>query len=188
MTTKTPYTVSAIKTFRGMEGPGFNAKLLCDGKHVANLADMASGGPLDIEWLDRKDARISGCFYNSFKNATERRNMTPNERVFESWFLAQPREIYFMSGDIPHYKDSEAFLNGLVDQAETMKRVEATLKRDFKKGVVYIKEGAVYTSKPKDMRVIPLWIDQCAAKGYTVLNTMEFRTAVALAAPLMVAA
>ena len=185
--TNSTFSLSAIKTFRGTEGNGFNAKLHRDGKHIADLLDSADGGPMRIEWLDYRAPRVEGCFYNSFKNATESRSMTPNEAALEAWFLAQPREVYFMSGDQPHYKDSEAFLNGLVDDAETMKRVEATLKRDFKKAVVYIKDGAVYTSKPKDVRAIPSWIEQCTAKGYTVLNTMEFRAAVAAAAPLMIA-
>lgn len=53
------YSVTKIKTFRGMEGGGYNADLLRDGKKVAFLCDDASGGPLRIEWCDEKAPKVN---------------------------------------------------------------------------------------------------------------------------------
>jgi hypothetical protein len=45
------YSVRNVKTFTGMEGPGFNATLCRDGKPVAMVIDDASGGCFDFQWL-----------------------------------------------------------------------------------------------------------------------------------------
>jgi len=52
------YEAKGIKTFRGMEGEGYNADLYRDGKKVAFVIDDATGGMLDVEWLDRKEEKI----------------------------------------------------------------------------------------------------------------------------------
>jgi len=48
---ESPWTVKGVKTFTGMEGPGFNASLYFSGKKVADVIDDASGGPINILWL-----------------------------------------------------------------------------------------------------------------------------------------
>src|SRR5687768_17542817 len=52
------YEAKGIKTFRGQEGEGYNASLYRDGKKVAFVIDDASGGMLDVEWLDRKEEQL----------------------------------------------------------------------------------------------------------------------------------
>ncbi len=46
-------SVKAVKSFRGMEGYGFNAKLMLDGKEVAFVIDEGNGGCFNYEWKDR---------------------------------------------------------------------------------------------------------------------------------------
>lgn len=48
-----PYTLKGLKTFTGMEGQGFNAKLVRDGKVVAALHDDGNGGCIFFDWVDR---------------------------------------------------------------------------------------------------------------------------------------
>ena len=52
------YSIKNVKTFRGMEGQGFNADLYKDGKKIAFVMDSAQGGCLDFEWIDRKEEKI----------------------------------------------------------------------------------------------------------------------------------
>jgi hypothetical protein len=51
----TAYTVRSVKTFTGMEGPGFNAMLCRDGKPVAFVIDDANGGCLHFQWNSRAE-------------------------------------------------------------------------------------------------------------------------------------
>lgn len=46
------YSVTKIKTFRGMDGEGLNAVLLKDGKKVADLLDEGCGGEMHFDWVD----------------------------------------------------------------------------------------------------------------------------------------
>ena len=53
------YKVKNIKTFRGMEGIGFNANLYRGTKKIALVIDDAQGGPFRYEWEDYKAERVS---------------------------------------------------------------------------------------------------------------------------------
>lgn len=48
------YTMTGIKTFEGMEGRGFNATLLRDGKKIAFVINEGNGGCLNISYTDAK--------------------------------------------------------------------------------------------------------------------------------------
>ena len=45
------YTIKGVKTFRGMEGQGFNATLCRDGKPIAHVDDEGCGGCYNWRWL-----------------------------------------------------------------------------------------------------------------------------------------
>lgn len=45
-------TVRKVKTFRGMEGVGYNAELCADDKPVALVIDHGDGGCVVFEWRD----------------------------------------------------------------------------------------------------------------------------------------
>lgn len=50
-------TINALKTFTGIEGQGFNANLLLDGKKVAALIDEGCGGSLWVQYLGTAEQR-----------------------------------------------------------------------------------------------------------------------------------
>lgn len=51
------YSVTAIKTFRGMEGEGFNATLRCDGVPVADCIDSGDGGSVHARFSSKERER-----------------------------------------------------------------------------------------------------------------------------------
>lgn len=52
------YTVKGIKTFRGMEGQGFNATLYRDGKKVGLVIDEGNGGSFLYEGMTKEEYKI----------------------------------------------------------------------------------------------------------------------------------
>ena len=54
---KGAWTLRQVRTFRGMEGPGFNANLYRGDTKVAVVDDHGSGGPVDARFLDRNGSR-----------------------------------------------------------------------------------------------------------------------------------
>lgn len=52
------FTVKNIKTFRGMEGTGYNATLYLDGKKFAEVLDDAHGGEVNIDCFNKDDYAI----------------------------------------------------------------------------------------------------------------------------------
>jgi hypothetical protein len=56
------YTVAKIKTFRGMEGQGFNAVLLKDGKKVGEILNEGNGGMFYFDWIDMNKGVEEGLF------------------------------------------------------------------------------------------------------------------------------
>lgn len=61
-TIASPYSLTGIKSFRGMEGLGLNATLLRDGKKVAFIMDDGNGGEYRFEFgnpTQRREGRVS---------------------------------------------------------------------------------------------------------------------------------
>ena len=54
------WTVDNVKTFRGRDGHGFNARLLRDGVPVAYVIDAADGGPFRFEWYGTDKVGVPG--------------------------------------------------------------------------------------------------------------------------------
>jgi hypothetical protein len=52
------YSIKNLKTFRGMEGQGFNLTLYRDGIKVATVDDDANGGCFHFHWFDRNEESI----------------------------------------------------------------------------------------------------------------------------------
>jgi hypothetical protein len=53
------YTIRNVKTFTGMEGPGFSATLCRDGRPVASVLDEAVGASLLFHWKsDAEEATL----------------------------------------------------------------------------------------------------------------------------------
>ena len=105
------YTVRNIKTFRGMEGEGFNAILCRDGREIAFVIDDATGGDVHIQWAD---ARPQGA---------------EEKRLFE-FLKTLPKERW---EDTEYDVTPDIFLAALVDQAQTENR----LRRLFRKETLF---------------------------------------------------
>lgn len=56
------YKVKNVKSFRGMEGDGFNANLYLGSKKVAFVMDSAFGGDYTYEWVSKEDETVFGAF------------------------------------------------------------------------------------------------------------------------------
>lgn len=52
---KNGYRVKGLKVFKGMEGYGFNVRLLRHGKKIAEVVDDGSGGVTMFYWTDRSE-------------------------------------------------------------------------------------------------------------------------------------
>ena len=59
------YSVKNIKSFMGREGLGFNANLYKGKKKIAFAYDDASGGEVDIDWIDRNEEAELDRFCNT---------------------------------------------------------------------------------------------------------------------------
>ena len=105
------YTVRNIKTFRGMEGEGFNATLCRDGKKIAFVIDDATGGDVQIQWTDAGS-----------QGAEEKRLMEFLKKL--------PKE---QSEGIEYSVDPGIFVATLVDETATEKR----LRRIFRKQTLF---------------------------------------------------
>lgn len=93
-TNKLNYSVKGIKSFRGMEGYGFNATLYRDGKKVCFVIDEATGGNYLYEWVDRKE-----------------------ETILRDYCKSLPKEHY-PEHDITIDVDADMFVNELVIEFE----------------------------------------------------------------------
>ncbi len=105
------YSVRNVKTFRGMEGGGFNATLYRDGHRIAFVIDDATGGDMRIQWAD---ARSRGA---EEKRLLEFLKTLPKERGEDTEYDVTP----------------DIFLDALVNQAQAEKR----LKRLFEKETLF---------------------------------------------------
>ena len=52
------YSVKKVKTFRGMEGHGYNADLYRDGKKIAFVMEEGCGGEPTFEWEDHSKPQV----------------------------------------------------------------------------------------------------------------------------------
>ena len=62
MTLQTPahqYTVKGVKSFRGMEGYGFNATLYNGSKRIAFVIDEGRGGGLLFRYFDMANGKVA---------------------------------------------------------------------------------------------------------------------------------
>ena len=101
----TQYTVKNVKTFRGMEGPGYNANLYRNRKKVAQVDDDAQGGPLRYHWLDYASPRVPLTIINHEGKPWEMK-VTPEEKLFIAHVRAHTKE---------RFEPEDMFVHNLVD-------------------------------------------------------------------------
>ncbi len=140
------YTVRGIKTFKGMEGEGYNATLCRDGKPVALAVDDASGGPLQIDWKDRdtgKSSRVEVAGYEGKKYLV---SMTPEERLLHEHATSLPdltSGILEKGRPIVMKMTLNLYVEELVNDALLLKDV----RRMIKGKVAYIDGGKLFTAR-----------------------------------------
>lgn len=109
------YTLKGVKTFRGRDGYGLNAKLCRDGKEVAFLLDEGCGGMLNFDWYDRMHGK--SVEEDLFKAFIEReRARIPSDKVDEHGM--NEREHF----------GGEMWVNILVDSMANAKRMKSLCK------------------------------------------------------------
>jgi len=125
------YTVDRVKFFNGMEGQGWNARLLRDGRPVCEAIDDASGGPVMFHWLDAKAPAVDVTVKNYMGELHTYRG-TPEEALLAAHCLAMP------DSPVPGLTDGttvsmsmDIFVDELVSRVDLEKRVKALVKRSL---------------------------------------------------------
>jgi hypothetical protein len=109
------YSLKKVRTFKGVEGGGFNADLHRNGKKVAEIIEDASGGPKSYEWGDRQAERVPlrPSDPNSFM-------VTPLEREFFMHVESLPPYKCPFSGKMERMSN-DVFIGMLLSVAECRK-------------------------------------------------------------------
>ena len=78
-------TVKNVKTFRGMEGDGFNANLYFDNKKICFVMDSANGGEYDYEWEGKtmEDRRKHEALFKDFIKALPPEKLPEDAEAWE---------------------------------------------------------------------------------------------------------
>lgn len=118
----TQYTIKGLKTFRGMEGYGFNATLLRDGKPVAFVMDDANGGPYSYEWKDSATRRQFDSTVVNHNDEPVVAMLTTEEMKLWVHVRSLPKKE-ILPGQFRHV-DPDMFLDGLINEAQTVKQVQ----------------------------------------------------------------
>ena len=123
------YSVKGLKTFRGVEGTGFEATLYRGSKRIATVVDDGWGGCHKWYWMD--------------ESAEE-------EALLSTHIAALPAETCDFEGTdgkpFVYKMDDDGFVSGLVGLLEDERRAKRTLNRV----VMYVrKDGKVYSINKK---------------------------------------
>lgn len=144
------YEVKNVKTFRGMEGQGFNATLYRDGKRVAFVIDEGCGGCLLFEWEQ------------GHGNVAQRGDGTDEAKVLRDYAATLPAVtdtgmMLDPATPFTYQPDSEHVVNELVtdylqrrDLTRILKRVVIKLP-DNKPGELTIVGGATFKPTPEHL-------------------------------------
>lgn len=122
------YSVNGIKTFRGMEGHGFNANLLADGKKVCFIMDEGNGGCYSYEWADNKEPKVNGQ-HRQISGVMMDYPMTPAEKAFNDYINAMPAyDNPWHKGEKSYHTD-DCVIGKFVDEAEGEKFLKGKCKK-----------------------------------------------------------
>ena len=152
MSKATDYSVVKVKFFRGHDGDGFNATLLCNGKAVATVDDDGWGGGLSFNWIGVRPNEVGD-----------------DQKAFDAMIDALPLD---MTSDLfpDGFKlDGDCFVEPLVTRFDNVRR----MKRKLKSTVMFAKpEGGVYNySKCKPTYENIKWVGK-KHPNCTILNEL----------------
>lgn len=151
------YSVTKVKQFRGNEGYGFNADLLCNGKKVAFVYDDANGGMYRYEW-----------------SAKDREQARADEQAFSTYAKALP----------PMELDGQSFpqdMDSAMDHMVTAAQVEQQLERMLKTKVLLVRPDGVLINL-KSAKPTPDILTRAAAQfaGHQLVNLLPRAEALAV--------
>jgi len=113
------YTIKNVKSFRGMEGLGFNATLYRDKKRVCLVMDSAQGAEYNFEWADWKAEGV--VIKGTNRLGTEYSyKVTPEEKKFEDFLETLPKVKNCITGKL-QTASADGFIAQLVDEWESRK-------------------------------------------------------------------
>jgi hypothetical protein len=166
------WSAKITRTFRGMEGGGFNAELLLNGKVVCLVIDDAHGGPYMYEWKDERTAEPVGGKHRRYDGTFYERRMTPLEKKFHDHINALPKYEAFGH---EAWMTEDCFVGELLEELELAKE----LKRLTKGKVAFLTlDNKVFTVKcqldAKSKAAI-----LAKHKGAVILNELTEKDAVA---------
>ena len=102
------WSVRRVRTFQGMEGLGFNAELLRDGKPVAFVIDDGNGGQYNIRWYTRT-------------------TKTENEEQRLTEFVESHTHVNELNGK-PYRAEPDTLIGELVDKYENNRKFKRLSK------------------------------------------------------------
>jgi hypothetical protein len=156
MKTKNVYTLARVQTFRSLDGGGYNADILKNGKKIAEAHDDGNGGGVLVNY----DA------------ATKYFGRGTPDADFEAdamaWYKSRPENAKYAESPHAAMFSVESFLGRLLEKHETTKRIT----RDMKKNVV-IRPAA---AKPGTWSVIKIggqWTREKIIAGLTAKHPTD---------------
>lgn len=141
------YEVKNVQLFASPDGGGLNASLYRNGTKVALLHDGGHGGPLEIDWLDKKAPKVDVTVRN-YMDATFTRKGTPEEALFYAHIFNMTYHCEYANKD--SYMTDDIFINDLVN----LKEMEKKVKKLTKGKTCFVDGGEVYTIKAVGPKVL----------------------------------
>lgn len=117
------YTATKLKTFMGMDCPGYNATLCRDGKPVAEVINDGSGGETMFHWLDAK-ARVEATIIG-YDDKPRQVTLTVEEAKLYAFVEALPPTEF--QGK-PMRVSVDMYVEDLISDLEVEKAVKRALK------------------------------------------------------------
>lgn len=151
------YTISSLKTFRSLDGVGFSAILLADGRKVAEVLNEGTGGGTWLRWM-----------------ASDKDQRAADEKALSDHIAAQPDYRHEYTGHMAGL-NTEIFLDNMVDKIEREKEVRKLLKN---KVVFVLPDSPAWRTLTK-VKPTPEVLER-AAKQFptaTFINTLSFEEA-----------
>ncbi len=119
------YHVKNVKTFKGMDGGGFNCSLYKDGKKIAECIDSGCGGEVMFHWMDFKAPKIKRDIPNIYvEGKISHVSFTPEENEFHQ---VCARETFEILGKI-FPKTPDVKVEELINEFENTKRLKRMCK------------------------------------------------------------
>lgn len=169
MTQAHQYGVKSVKTFRSMDGGGYEGYLTREGKKIAMILDEGNGGEIHIDWIDSKERTVKYQMRQYNDNVVEVLG-TPEEALFGTFIFNHPQVDGFSS---KLFMSDHIFIDDLVNAVLLEKQIAGQMKRK----VIAEVDDKVYNFSVKAPQTIDSVILQVKNKypQANVLNKMAIK-------------